>query len=66
MSRAMTGEEVAADFEEGFANIIGGEVVSAEGRGDNAFGIEFAGALAQPLEFVGGNEAAVANVAFVG
>ena len=66
MARAMAREEVAANFEERFANVISGEIVSAEGSGDNASRIKFADALAKAFELVGGNEAAVADVAFVG
>lgn len=61
----MACEEVAADFEEGFANVGGREVVTAKGGGDNSLWVEFANALAEALEFIGGNEAAVADVAFV-
>ena len=62
----MAGNEVAADFDQSFAEIIGRKIVAAKGCGDDALWIQFSHTIAESLQFVGRNVTTIANVTFVG
>ena len=62
----MPGDEVAADFDESFAEIIGRKIVATKRCGDDALWIQFSHTIAESLQFVGRNVTTIANVTFVG
>ena len=59
-------KEIKADRLNVFTDLIGGEIVSAKGSGDEALWIEVSNLFAQSFEFVVRNETGIPNIVFIG